>query len=61
MKYYTPEMFEPANLETLLKPLFMQKETWEFQLNIYQSKFDEFKKLNFPEMLIFERKKEQDP
>ena len=61
MKYYTPEMFEPANLETLLKPLFMQKETWEFQLNIYQSKFDEFKKLNFPEMLVFERKKEQDP
>ena len=61
MKYYTPGMFEPDNIETLLKPLFMQKETWEFQLGIYQEKFDTYKKVNFPEMLIFERKKEQDP
>jgi hypothetical protein len=59
MVIYTVDMFDIYKIEDLHKDLFMRKETLEFQLRIYQTKFDEFMKLNCKELLIFERKKEQ--
>ncbi len=61
MIFYTPAMFDPTNLEELFKPLYAKKETFEFQLNILEEKFDGFKRINFPEMLIFEKKKTHEP
>jgi hypothetical protein len=61
MKYYTPDMFDYNKIGEIFKPLYMKKETLEFQMGIYQDKLDTYKKLNFPEMLVYERKKEQNP
>lgn len=60
MIYYTPEMFDIRMLEETLKPSYMQKETIEFKLKQFQTNFDTFKKINYEELLIYERKKELD-
>ncbi len=54
---YTPEMFDITKVEELNKELIMQKETIEFQLRVYEGEFDKFKQTNYPELLIYERKK----
>jgi len=60
MIYYTPEMFTLESLRDILEPLFMEKETLEFQIDIYQKKFDLFRKVNYKELLIYERKRALD-
>lgn len=54
-------MFDVTNLEELFKHLYAKKETLEFQLNILEEKFDGFKRVNFPEMLVYEKKKIHEP
>ena len=61
MIFYTPGMFDVTNLKEVFKPLYAKKETFEFQLNILEEKFDGFKRVNFPEMLIYEKKKVHEP
>ena len=52
-------MFDLNKIETLFKSLYLQKETLQFKINVYQEKFNMYKKLNFPDILIYEQKKEQ--
>ncbi len=59
MIYYSPDMFEITHLDEKLKPLYMQKETLEFKLQQFTTNFDMFKKINYSELLIYERKKSQ--
>lgn len=57
MIYYTPEMFTVDSIKDILEPLFLEKETLEFQIGIYQQKFDLLRKLNYKELMIYERQK----
>ncbi len=51
-------MFDKHNIKELLKPVSIKKETLEFQLGVYRDKFDIYKKFNFPELHLYEKKKE---
>lgn len=61
MIYYSPDMFELTFLDETLKPIYMQKETIEFKLKQFQTNFDSFKRINYESLLIYERKKNQNP
>ncbi len=55
---YTPDIFDVSQLHITFSELFTKKETLEYKLQQYQKAFDAFKSMNFPELLIYERKKE---
>lgn len=59
MILYTPEMFDVENLKTTLHPLFMEQETLEFQISVFQEKFDLLLTLHYKDLLVYERKKEK--
>lgn len=61
MIFYTPEMFDVTKMKEAFRPLYAKRETFEFQLNILEEKFDGFKRVNFPEMLVYEKKKVHEP
>lgn len=57
MIYYTPEMFTIDSLSSVLEPLFYERETLEFKIGIFQDKLDSFIKLNYSDLMLYERKK----
>lgn len=61
MVYYTPDMFDINQIDKFNKEIIMQKEALEFRLSKFQEQFDGFKKSQYESLLIFERKKKQNP
>lgn len=61
MTHYSIDDFNVDKIEEKYPELFMQKETLEFQLDQYQKNFDSFKKMFYEAMLVYERKKVQNP
>lgn len=58
MSIYTQDMFDVTKIEDNHNTLFMQKETLEFQIKVYQEKYDSFRKIKYKDLLVYERKKE---
>lgn len=54
---YTIDMFDISKLQERFKPLFLEKETIEYKLNIYETKFTALKNKHYKDLLIYERKK----
>lgn len=61
MEYLTPEMFTEEGIELSLESEIKQKETFEYQLNGYQTQIDDIKYTYYKELLVYERKKIQNP
>jgi len=61
MKYYIPEMFDINNVEGFAADLLLQRETFAFQLNVFETNLNKFKKLHFKEILIYEKQKINNP
>lgn len=61
MNVYIPEMFDVEKIEVFAADLLLKRETCEFQLNVFQTNLDKFKKENFKDILIFERMRDKNP
>jgi ribosomal protein S20 len=61
VEYLTPEMFTEDGINEQLKDIIMQKETLEFQLENLRKQVDDIKSVLYKELLVYERKKIQNP
>lgn len=59
MEYLRPEMFTIDGIMQSLKDIVMQKETLEFKFNNLKKQVDTIKSAYYKDLLIYERKKEQ--